>query len=425
MNTINEMSQIRAILQCLNRNRPHDDFDDVELFRLFSDDFLPDAASLLPQAKAQLRQDILVAVLSRLKRNGYFVEFGATDGVYLSNTFLLEKHLGWTGILAEPARVWLEALRENRPRTIIDDRCVYEKTGAQLMFREVQSDFALSSIVEFSDIDLHRNTRKFGETYPVETITLLDLLCQHGAPEEIDFISIDTEGSELSILKGFDFSRFRFNIIACEHNYSSTRDQVLNLLKANSYYRILNEISLFDDWFVHESLLSQLDSIMPGWESISHQRNTGTQSPKSKKDITIEQLQETVENLIVDRDSRSASCVQIKNDADLMVDGYEKAITELNVTIGNLAVERDAFKTDNDRMRAHQQEMADGYEKAIAELNVTIGNLAVERDAFKTYGEATLTNRQEMVDGYEKAVAELKDTIDRLIIERDALRETI
>lgn len=383
MNTVNETLQIRTILQCLNRNRHHDDFDDVELFRLFSGDLLPDAAVLLPKAKAQLRQDILVAVLSRLKRNGYFVEFGATDGVYLSNTFLLEEHLGWIGILAEPARAWLEALRENRPRAIIDDRCVYEKTGVELMFREVQSDFALSTLTEFSDVDLHRNTRKLGETYPVETITLEDLLIQHGAPEEIDFISIDTEGSELSILKGFDFSRFRFNVITCEHNFSSTRDQILNLLKANRYYRILNEISLFDDWFVHESLLPQLDSIMPGWESVSHQQQTGTQFPKSKKDIVIEQLQETVESLIIDRDSRTASLDQIRNHADLVLDGYKKAIAELNVTISNLTVERDAFKADNDLMRAHQREMVEGYEKALTELKETVHNLIVERDSLK------------------------------------------
>lgn len=353
MKTVSEISQIRAILRCLNRNRHHEDFDDVELFRVFSDDFLPAAAALLPQAKAQLRQDILVAVLSRFKRNGYFVEFGATDGVYLSNTFLLEEQLGWTGILAEPARVWIEALRENRPRAIIDDRCVYETTGSQLMFREVQSDFALSTIVEFSDVDLHRNTRKFGETYPVETVALEDLLTQNGAPEVIDFVSIDTEGSELSILKGFDFSLFQFNIIACEHNYSPTRDQVLNLLKANGYYRILNEISMFDDWFVHESILPQLDSIMPGWEGLSHQQETGIQSPKSKKDIIIEQLQETVENLIIDRDSRGAHVDQLRNNAALMIDGYEKAISDLRTTIENLIVERDAFKADSDATRSN------------------------------------------------------------------------
>lgn len=381
MNTVNKISPIRAVLQSLNRNRHHDDFDDVALFRLISDDALAEAAALLPEAKAQLRQDIVVAVLSRMKRNGYFVEFGATDGVYLSNTFLLEEQLGWTGILAEPARVWLAALRENRPNAIIDDRCVYEKTGAQLMFREVQSDFALSTIVEFSDVDLHRNTRKVGETYPVETVTLEDLLAQHGAPEEIDFLSIDTEGSELSILQAFDFSRFRFNVIACEHNYSSTRDRVLDLLKSNGYHRILNEISLFDDWFVHETLVSQLDSILPGWGGLSHQRETGTQATKSKKDLVIEELQETVENLIVDRDSRIASIEQIRSDANQNIDGYEKAIDELKTTISNLCIERDAYRDSGDAVRAQRQEIIDGYEKAVAELKSTIDNLIVERDA--------------------------------------------
>ena len=101
MKSISEISQIRAILRWLNRNRRHDDLDDVELFRVM----ICCRLQRLYCRERKLRQDILVAVLARFKRNGYFVEFGATDGVYLSNTFLLEQQLGWTGILAEPARV--------------------------------------------------------------------------------------------------------------------------------------------------------------------------------------------------------------------------------------------------------------------------------------------------------------------------------
>ena len=55
------------------------------------------------RSRAQILQDLWVLFQSREKHGGYFVEFGACDGLSLSNTFLLEKEYGWTGILAEPA----------------------------------------------------------------------------------------------------------------------------------------------------------------------------------------------------------------------------------------------------------------------------------------------------------------------------------
>lgn len=52
----------------------------------------------------QIFQDVLAHLVSP-KTHGYFVEFGATDGYFLSNTYLLEKSFLWKGILAEPAKV--------------------------------------------------------------------------------------------------------------------------------------------------------------------------------------------------------------------------------------------------------------------------------------------------------------------------------
>lgn len=54
---------------------------------------------------------------------------------------------------------------------------------------------------------MHSNLRKKGKNYHVETVSLLDLLNEHNAPYEIDYLSIDTEGSEFDILKAFDFKK--------------------------------------------------------------------------------------------------------------------------------------------------------------------------------------------------------------------------
>ena len=63
---------------------------------------------------SQFYQDLFVTFYFKDKRNGYFVEFGACDGKYLSNTYYLEKELNWSGILSEPAKIWHKGLAKNR-----------------------------------------------------------------------------------------------------------------------------------------------------------------------------------------------------------------------------------------------------------------------------------------------------------------------
>ena len=117
------------------------------------------------------------------------------------------------------------------------------------MFNEVdRAD--LSTIDSHSNDDEWRNVRRLGKTYEVKTISLNDLLEKHGAPAEIDYLSIDTEGSELEILGAFDFDRYRIKIISCEHNYTPYRAQIHTLLTGKGYKRKLESFSHFDDWYV-------------------------------------------------------------------------------------------------------------------------------------------------------------------------------
>jgi hypothetical protein len=84
----------------------------------------------------------------------------------------------------------------------------------------------------------------------VETTSLLDLLKHHNAPKHIEFLSVDTEGSEFEILNAFDFSQYTFGAICVEHNYLENRPKVKQLLLANGYRQVYPELSDFDDWFV-------------------------------------------------------------------------------------------------------------------------------------------------------------------------------
>ena len=200
------------------------------------------------QSKSQSRQDLFVLTELDFKKNGYFVEFGATNGIDFSNSYLLEKDFGWNGILAEPAKCWHKALKENRTSNI-ETNCVWTDSNLTLNFNEVESA-ELSTISAYNSSDIHSSCRKNGNTYEVSTISLLDLLDKYNAPKEIDYLSIDTEGSEYEILRDFDFNKYTFNVITCEHNYTPMREKIFHLLTSWGYRRKYLGFSKWDDWYV-------------------------------------------------------------------------------------------------------------------------------------------------------------------------------
>ena len=200
--------------------------------------------------KAQLGQDLFVLYELSWKKAGYFVEFGATDGIQLSNTYLLERDFGWRGILAEPAKVWHAQLLRNRSASI-DLECVWKETGSELQFT-VTPEAEYSTLTEFAGSDSH--SRRDGSVQSVRTVSLNDLLKRHNAPSSIDYLSVDTEGSEFDILSKFDFSRYTVSVITCEHNFSVNRERVHDLLAANGFVRSFEGLSRWDDWYVNKSM---------------------------------------------------------------------------------------------------------------------------------------------------------------------------
>lgn len=212
--------------------------------------------ALIGSSSSQILQDIFVLHVLNHKREGYFVEFGATDGVEKSNTHLLEKEFGWTGILAEPATIWHAELSANRS-CHIDRSLVHTSTGQPVVFHQT-ADPELSSIKGLLQEDEHSNARKDYVSYEVTSISLTDLLRKYDAPKIIDYLSIDTEGSEFEILQAFDFTEYRFRVITCENNPDKNgvkSDRIEKLLGQHGYVKKYAEFSQFDDWYVSPDLL--------------------------------------------------------------------------------------------------------------------------------------------------------------------------
>jgi FkbM family methyltransferase len=200
--------------------------------------------------KVEEHRDLLIFLSDNFKQNGYFLEFGAHNGLFRSNTYILEKFFNWTGLLCEPMPLAYEQCKKNRPNSVVTNDCIWSKTNELLEFREVNISSGLSTIKVFMDSDTKAEDRKHGIDYKVKTISLLDFLDKYNSPTLIDYFSIDTEGSEFYILNSFDFSKYKFNFINCEHNHTKSREKLYNLLTSNGYTRMHPESSKHNDWYI-------------------------------------------------------------------------------------------------------------------------------------------------------------------------------
>jgi FkbM family methyltransferase len=200
---------------------------------------------------SQLGQDLEVLKFYNNKEGGYFIEIGASDGIRLSNTYLLEQKYKWKGICCEPISSRFNKLVKNRPNSICFNEAVYNRSGLTLSFDIAKIDL-LSGISEH--IDRHKSLIGSNKTtIQVQSISLLDVLKKANSPSFIEYMSLDTEGSELEILKYFDFDKYTFGLIDVEHNrVEPRRTDIKNLLLSNGY--IYKGENKWDDMYMHNSV---------------------------------------------------------------------------------------------------------------------------------------------------------------------------
>ena len=192
---------------------------------------------------SQAGQDFLIwAEAFNERRNGYFLDIGAFDGVHVSNTFLLERRYGWRGICVEANPDRFAELARNRRSTCLNV-CLDSKEG--------EVEFALRD--ELGGIaGLSMDSRATGPAPVIrlKTRRLIDVLRENSAPAIIDYLSIDVEGAEDRILLDFDFKAYRFNTITIERP-----SEKLRAAFRDNGYRLVKEIPGLDCFYVHEHFL--------------------------------------------------------------------------------------------------------------------------------------------------------------------------
>ena len=214
------------------------------------------------QTFSQLLQDLFASFIINKNFDNTFLEFGATDGKSLSNTYTLENELQWTGTFAEPDVQWFDSLKKNRPKANIITKCVWKKSGEKM-------NFFSSNIGEYSTLDnfrysekdfLPENTyarNKNGKNFEVETISLNEVIKNEFNDVSPSYISVDTEGSEFEILNAFNFSNYHPVVFTVEHNFTELQNKIDKLMFQNGYLRVFRHLTVFDAWYVSSKAMSK------------------------------------------------------------------------------------------------------------------------------------------------------------------------
>lgn len=200
---------------------------------------------------SQLGQDVQAHSLFKDESKCYFIEIGAHDGEKYSNTFLLEK-LGWSGICIEANPELYKRLKHTRKKSKCVKAACYSESGKTLDFCKADLLGGLSD-----HIGSYKDVVKDKPTFKVQTKTLTEILNTQKAPKYIHFLSIDTEGSELEILKGIDFNRYSFGLISIEHNYEEPRRTDMKHFLESQNYRFWKE-NKWDDDYLSTKLFSSI-----------------------------------------------------------------------------------------------------------------------------------------------------------------------
>lgn len=175
---------------------------------------------------SQIGQDqYYIENIAKKRRGGIFLDIGANDGKFGSNTATLEYEYGWTGICIEANPTLIADLTANRPNSTIVHNAVWTKPGKVVI--EVPLEFKkkdpANQLGRITGLD--RNSKAFKkffdkgkETFTVKSDTVTNIIKKTlGLPITIDYMSLDIEGAEIEALKSIDFNLIDIKFMTIEH----------------------------------------------------------------------------------------------------------------------------------------------------------------------------------------------------------------
>lgn len=237
----------------------------VDSANVFDEAFVRFALQRWSDGWSQYCQDKFVLFCLGEQMQGVFCEFGGADGLTHSNTALLESQHGWSGLLIEPNPFEFPLLRRNRPRCKVQHAAVKCSSADTV---ELVICGQLSSVAGFEGADAHGFARRQSKVRRrVKCVELEDAIVAAGfGGRELDYLSADSEGSELEILSRFSFEYIP-RVITLETNARGADEAAIRrLLNSKGMREMLSrELTGPDLWFVREDTYSavraRLDAI--------------------------------------------------------------------------------------------------------------------------------------------------------------------
>lgn len=189
--------------------------------------------------ESQVGQDKWVCEFFNYKRDGYFIDIGANDGIWLSNTYYMEKELGWSGICVEAGITPFNRLKLNR-----DCICVHalaSKTNGITTFYEIR----------------YGNRDRLEGMQVVNAVRLDTLMSMYDVPKTIDYVSIDTDGEDYNILATFPFDKHEVILWTLEHNNNQEiKKSMKELMNSKGYIIAVEDVKsggyIFEDWYINK-----------------------------------------------------------------------------------------------------------------------------------------------------------------------------
>jgi len=194
-----------------------------------------DGFDTIDEFYSQAGQDIFTICVLNGKRNGKFLDIGASDPKIINNTYLLETLFGWSGTQIEIDNNLANKCRQERNTNVICN--------------------------DATKVDYNELYLSIGE---------------------IDYLSLDIDGPPtLEVLEKIPFDKFKIKVITFEHDSYKEGDHLKNesrrILGDNGYFRICTDVAndnnVYEDWYVNLKLvnverLKVLESNNKNWNEI-------------------------------------------------------------------------------------------------------------------------------------------------------------
>ena len=196
-------------------------------------------------------QDKFIDEFFNQKTNGFYIDIGSHDGSYISNTLFFEQFRSWSGICIEPGPKEFEHLKNFR-KSININACISNYDGVGEYTYVDGPSQALSGLTKSYDPrHMDRLERELvergGEKILIESLVFkLQTILDMHKTYDIDFCSIDTEGSELEVVQSIDFNKTNIKVFIIENNFQETKVQ--DFLESKGYS--LHSKLQWDDVFI-------------------------------------------------------------------------------------------------------------------------------------------------------------------------------